>query len=194
MIEWTTGALSGRVSCPDPESLGRVEVAVLAAEDQRCHAPQRCALASPPELPVAIVLAHKTFGRAERSWSSGQTLAATSSIALGQLTRLDALVPPMFRLVISNVPGPPALEVPGRGQARIALPDLPAHAGRGTQHPVVSVDGVMNFGFVDTLPHLQRLSTHLDSAMNELLQITIRHATRRPGVVPIRRRHSPRSR
>lgn len=106
MIEWTTGALSGRVSCPDPGSLGRVEVAVLAAEDQRCHAPQRCALASPPELPVAIVLAHKTFGRAERSWSSGQTLAATSSIALGQLTRLDALVPPMFSLVISNVPGP----------------------------------------------------------------------------------------
>ena len=52
----------------------------------------------------------------------------------------------------------------------------------------------MNFGFVDTLPHLQRLSTHLDSAMNELLQITTRHATRRPGVVPIRRSHSPRSR
>ena len=45
---------------------------------------------------------------------------------------------------------------------------------------VVSVDGVLNFGFLgarDTLPHLRRLSTHLDSAMNELLQIT---ATR-PG-------------
>ena len=125
------------------------------------------------------------------------TLAATSSIALGQLTRLDALVPPMFSLVISNVPGPPHSKYLAGAKLGSLYPISLLMRGGALNITVVSVDGVMNFGFVgarDTLPHLQRLSTHLDSAMNELLQITIRHATRRPGVVPIRRRHSPRSR
>jgi len=47
---------------------------------------------------------------------------------------------------------------------------------------VVSVDGLMNLGFLgarDTLPHLQRLSAHLHSATSELIQITAEREGRR---------------
>jgi WS/DGAT/MGAT family acyltransferase len=103
------------------------------------------------------------------------TLAATSSIALGQLTRLDSLVPPMFSLVISNVPGPKNAKYLDGARLEAIYPISLLMRGGALNITVTSLDGVLNFGFVgarDALPHLQRMSTHLETAMHELLQIT----------------------
>jgi len=103
------------------------------------------------------------------------TLAATSSIALGGLTKLDALAPPMFSLVISNVPGPRHSKYLAGAKLEALYPISLLMRGGALNITVVSLDGVMNFGFVgarDALPHLQRLGTHLDKAVTELQQIT----------------------
>jgi len=109
------------------------------------------------------------------------TLAATSAIALGQLTRLDALVPPMFSLVISNVPGATHSKYLAGAKLTSLYPLSLLMRGGALNITVVSLDGMMNFGFLgarDTLPHLQRLSVHLIGAMKELLHLT---ATRPSG-------------
>jgi WS/DGAT/MGAT family acyltransferase len=103
------------------------------------------------------------------------TLAATSSIALGQLTRADALIPPMFSLVISNVPGPRAAKYLGGAKLEAIYPISLLMRGGALNITVTSLDGVLNFGFVgarDTLPHLQRMSVHLEAAMDQLAEIT----------------------
>ncbi|HEY5854311.1 MAG TPA: wax ester/triacylglycerol synthase family O-acyltransferase [Aldersonia sp.] len=103
------------------------------------------------------------------------TLAATSSIALGQLTKLDGLVPPMFSLVVSNVPGPKHSKYLAGAKLEAVYPISLLMRGGALNITVVTVDGVMNFGFVgarDALPHLQRLGTHLDEAVTELPQLT----------------------
>jgi WS/DGAT/MGAT family acyltransferase len=103
------------------------------------------------------------------------TLAATSSIALGQLTRMDSLVPPMFSLVISNVPGPKDSRYLDGARLEAIYPISLLMRGGALNITVTSLDGVLNFGFVgarDALPHLQRMSVHLDDAMEQLLDIT----------------------
>jgi len=110
------------------------------------------------------------------------TLAATSGIALGQLTRLDALGPPMFSLVISNVPGAAHSKYLAGAKLGSLYPFSLLMRGGALNITVVSVNGLMNFGFLgarDTLPHLQRLSAHLHSAMSELTQITAEREGRR---------------
>ena len=102
------------------------------------------------------------------------TLAATSSIALGQLTKLDGFAPPMFSLVISNVPGPRHSKYLAGAKLEALYPISLLMRGGALNITVVTVDGVMNFGFVgarDALPHLQRLGTHLDAAVTELPQL-----------------------
>jgi WS/DGAT/MGAT family acyltransferase len=103
------------------------------------------------------------------------TIAATGGIALGQLTRLDTLMPPMFSLVISNVPGPAHAKYLDGARLEAVYPISLLMRGGALNVTVTSVDGVMNFGFVgarDTLPHLQRMSSHLADAMTELLEVT----------------------
>jgi WS/DGAT/MGAT family acyltransferase len=121
------------------------------------------------------------------------TFAATSAIALGQLTRLDMLAPPMFSLVISNVPGPAHSKYLDGARLEAVYPISLLMRGGALNITVTSVDGVMNFGFVgarDTLPHLQRMSSHLDDAMAELLELTAerptasRRSSRRSTTVP----------
>jgi diacylglycerol O-acyltransferase / wax synthase len=92
----------------------------------------------------------------------------------------------MFSLVISNVPGPPHPKYLAGAKLQSLYPISMLLRGGSLNITVVSLDGVMNFGFLgarDTLPHLQRLSAHLVSAMNELLQITTSNATARTGAV-----------
>ncbi|HEY5854307.1 MAG TPA: wax ester/triacylglycerol synthase family O-acyltransferase [Aldersonia sp.] len=122
------------------------------------------------------------------------TLAATSSIALGGITRLDSLVPPMFSLVISNVPGPPHSKYLAGAKLESLYPISLLMRGGALNITVVTVDGVMNFGFVgarDALPHLQRLGTHLDDAVTDLKQVT---TSGREASNDTRRETTPRSR
>jgi WS/DGAT/MGAT family acyltransferase len=123
------------------------------------------------------------------------TLAATSSIALGQLTRLGALVPPMFSLVVSNVPGPAHSKYLDGAKLDGLYPISLLMRGGALNITVVTVDGVMNFGFVgarDALPHLQRMSAHLDDAMSELLEITAGGGTKRGGAASSASKRKPR--
>jgi WS/DGAT/MGAT family acyltransferase len=102
------------------------------------------------------------------------TLAATSSIALGHLTRLDSLMPPMFSVVVSNVPGPQEARYLAGAKLESLYPISLLMRGGALNITVVSLDGKMNFGFVgarDTLPHLQRLTDHLADAMDELREL-----------------------
>jgi diacylglycerol O-acyltransferase / wax synthase len=103
------------------------------------------------------------------------TLLATTGIAVGNLTRLDTLVPPMFSLVVSNVPGPQEPRYLAGARLEAVYPISLLMRGGALNITVVSLDGMMNFGFVgarDALPHLQRLSVHLDEAMAELKELT----------------------
>jgi WS/DGAT/MGAT family acyltransferase len=103
------------------------------------------------------------------------TFAATTGIALGALTRLDTLLPPMFSVVVSNVPGPAHAKYLAGAKVEALYPISLLMRGGALNITVVSVDGTLDFGFVgarDTLPHLQRFSSYLEDAMKQLQQIT----------------------
>ncbi len=103
------------------------------------------------------------------------TLLATTSIAVGQLTRLDSLMPPMFSLVVSNVPGPQEPRYLAGARLEAVYPISLLMRGGALNITVVSLDGMMNFGFVgarDALPHLQRLGVHVEEAVVELQELT----------------------
>lgn len=101
-------------------------------------------------------------------------LLATSMNAFGALTRLDALMPPMFSLVVSNVPGPRDAQYLRGSRLEAVYPISLLTRGGALNITVVSVEETLNFGFVgarDTLPHMQRMSVHLDEAMAELTEL-----------------------
>ena len=80
----------------------------------------------------------------------------------------------MSSLVISNVPGPPRSKHLAGAKLESLYPISPLMRGGALNITVVTVDGVMNFGFAGArvaLPPPQRLSAHLDEAVIELPQL-----------------------
>ncbi|MDQ1695315.1 MAG: diacylglycerol O-acyltransferase / wax synthase [Frankiaceae bacterium] len=85
------------------------------------------------------------------------------------------LVAPPFNLVISNVPGPTQpLYWNGARLAGVYPLSIPT-AGQALNITVTSYAGSMEFGLTGcrrSVPHLQRLLTHLDDALAELVKVT----------------------
>ncbi|HEY5858119.1 MAG TPA: wax ester/triacylglycerol synthase family O-acyltransferase [Aldersonia sp.] len=101
------------------------------------------------------------------------TMVSSNALVFGQLSKLDHVLPPMFSLAISNVPGP-------------SRPMYLAGAKLDAIHPIsllmrkgalnitcVSYDGMIDFGFIgarDTLPHLQRIAEYVSDAAEQMKQ------------------------
>jgi WS/DGAT/MGAT family acyltransferase len=104
--------------------------------------------------------------------SAAMMLPLLLSMAPGGVSRL---APPPFNLVISNVPGPKRpLYFNGarlQGIYPLSIPTI----GQALNITVTSYAGNMEFGLIGcrrSVPHLQRLLTHLDDALEELVKVT----------------------
>jgi diacylglycerol O-acyltransferase len=90
---------------------------------------------------------------------------------LGPMLKLDGVTRPPFNLIISNVPGPtePLYSNGARLQGMYPL-SIPIH-GMGLNITCTSYAGNLGFGLTGcrrTVPHLQRLLTHLDDEVAAL--------------------------
>jgi WS/DGAT/MGAT family acyltransferase len=88
---------------------------------------------------------------------------------------LGGLTPPPYNLVISNVPGPTKpLYWNGaklQGVYPLSIPTM----YQALNVTVTSYNGNMEFGLIGcrrSVPHLQRMLTHLDDALAELVKVT----------------------
>ncbi|WP_460820631.1 WS/DGAT/MGAT family O-acyltransferase [Nocardioides ungokensis] len=132
-------------------------------------------LADPGDRLAAIHLSMVDGKRALSSMTPMQILAMS---ALGQapailppLLRMQGIVRPPYNLIISNVPGPRTTHYWNGaklvGQYPLSIPIN----GMALNITCTSYDGKMGFGLTGcrrTVPHLQRLLTHLDDEVNAL--------------------------
>jgi WS/DGAT/MGAT family acyltransferase len=99
---------------------------------------------------------------------SALVMAPLGLAAMGGLARLS---PPPFNLVISNLPGPRrTLYLNGATLEGLYPMSIPT-AGQALNITVTSYRGSLDFGLTGdrrALPHLQRLLTHLDTALTDL--------------------------
>lgn len=114
-------------------------------------------------------------------------LAARTYTAMG----LDGRTPPVFNLIISNVPGPPMPLYTGGARVTSLLPMGPLLYGGGLNITVLSYCGGIHFGFMvcreavpDAWPLAEGIADTLDElrrAMEERTGRARRRATRRPS-------------
>ena len=104
--------------------------------------------------------------------SAGMMLPLLLSMAPGGVSRI---APPPFNIIISNVPGPKRpLYFNGARLQGIYPLSIPT-TGQALNITVTSYAGNMEFGLIGcrrSVPHLQRLLTHLDDALEELVKVT----------------------
>jgi WS/DGAT/MGAT family acyltransferase len=120
------------------------------------------------------------------------------------LTRLPALgsrVPPIYNVIISNVPGPRSKLYFLGAEMEAYYPISALAHGQALNITVLSYAGGLFFGFTgcaDKVPHLQRLAVYTGEALDELERTFVGDAshTRRAKVAPRRRvaKASPRRR
>ena len=94
---------------------------------------------------------------------------------LAPMLKLDGITRPPFNLIISNVPGPvePLYYNGARMEGMYPL-SIPIH-GMGLNITCTSYAGNLGFGLTGcrrTVPHLQRLLTHLDHELAALEKAT----------------------
>jgi diacylglycerol O-acyltransferase len=110
-----------------------------------------------------------------RSMSPAQIMAMSAlgmapALAVPML-RLQGIVRPPFNLIISNVPGPTKAHYWNGAQLEGVYPlSIPIH-GMALNITCTSYDAKMGFGLTGcrrTVPHLQRLLSHLDDELGDL--------------------------
>ena len=129
-------------------------------------------LADPGERLAAVHRSMRDGKEALSSMTPAQILAMS---ALGQapailtpLLRMQGIVRPPYNVIISNVPGPRTTHYWNGAQLLGTYPlSIPIN-GMALNITCTSYDGLMCFGLTGcrrTLPHLQRLLTHLDDEL-----------------------------
>jgi diacylglycerol O-acyltransferase len=101
--------------------------------------------------------------------------ALISPMALSFLGPAYRLAPPPFNIVISNVPGPTQPMYLNGARLDGVYPLSIPLAGQALNITVTSYAGSMEFGLTGcrrSVPHLQRLLTHLDDSLAELVKVT----------------------
>jgi WS/DGAT/MGAT family acyltransferase len=101
--------------------------------------------------------------------------ALIAPLALTFLGPAYRLTPPPFNLVISNVPGPPRPMYLNGARLDGVYPLSIPLTGQALNITVTSYAGNMEFGLTGcrrSVPHLQRLLTHLEDALEELQKVT----------------------
>ncbi|HET7530250.1 MAG TPA: wax ester/triacylglycerol synthase family O-acyltransferase [Mycobacteriales bacterium] len=94
------------------------------------------------------------------------------SMAPGGISRI---APPPFNVIISNVPGPKRPLYFNGARLQGVYPLSIPTTGQALNITVTSYAGSMEFGLIGcrrSVPHLQRLLTHLDDALEELVKVT----------------------
>ncbi len=111
-----------------------------------------------------------------RSAKTPYTLLVNGPWLVGLMAGLGGRMPVPFNVTISNVPGPPeTLYFNGAKLDRISPLSLLLH-GSALNITCLSYAGTLNFGFTgarDTLPQLQRLSTYMEDAVDELSELLL---------------------
>jgi diacylglycerol O-acyltransferase / wax synthase len=104
--------------------------------------------------------------------SAGMMLPLLLSMAPGGVSRI---APPPFNIIISNVPGPKRPLYFNGARLQGVYPLSIPTTGQALNITVTSYAGNMEFGVIGcrrSVPHLQRLLTHLDDALEELVKVT----------------------
>jgi len=121
---------------------------------------------------------HRSMLDGKRALSSMTPTQVLAMSALGQapailtpLLRMQGIVRPPYNVIISNVPGPRSTHYWNGAQLLGVYPlSIPIN-GMALNITCSSYDGLMCFGLTGcrrTVPHLQRLLTHLDDALTDL--------------------------
>jgi diacylglycerol O-acyltransferase len=120
-------------------------------------------------------------GKAALAEMTPMQIVAMSAIGMAPailtpMLRLQGIARPPFNLVISNVPGPRApLYFNGARMDGMYPLSIPIH-GMALNITCTSYAGTLAFGLTGcrrTVPHLQRLLTHLDDELTALERSTI---------------------
>lgn len=132
-------------------------------------------LADPAERLRSIHRSMKSGKDALSSMTPTQILAMSAlgmaPSILTPMLRMQGVVRPPFNLIISNVPGPRTTQYYNGAKLVGMYPlSIPIH-GMALNITCTSYDGKMGFGLTGcrrTVPHLQRLLTHLDDELSAL--------------------------
>lgn len=173
---------------PDSTLVAMVPVGLRAKESQSASATGGNAvgavmvklgtdLADPADRIASIHASMKDGKDALSSMSPVQILAMSAigvaPAVLSPLLRMQGIARPPFNLVISNVPGPRAPHYYNGARLEGMYPlSIPIH-GMALNITCTSYDQQMGFGLTGcrrTVPHLQRLLTHLDDELAALEQ------------------------
>lgn len=99
------------------------------------------------------------------------SLLLAAPLTIASVPVAGGMVPPLFNLVISNVPGPPnPLYWNGARMESVYPVSIPSE-GQGLNMTVLSSAGSMHFGIIGcrrNVPHLQRLLDYLEDSLAEL--------------------------
>ncbi|KQY55635.1 diacylglycerol O-acyltransferase [Nocardioides sp. Root151] len=121
---------------------------------------------------------HKSMLEGKRALSSMSPMQILAMSAIGMapamltpMLRMQGVIRPPFNLIISNVPGPRTTQYFNGAKLVGMYPlSIPIH-GMALNITCTSYDGQMGFGLTGcrrTVPHLQRLLTHLDNELSAL--------------------------
>ena len=131
-----------------------------------------------PDPADRLARVHKSMVDGKRALSSMTPVQIMAMSALGQtpailgpILRMQGIVRPPYNLIISNVPGPRTTHYWNGAQLLGTYPlSIPIN-GMALNITCTSYDGNMAFGLTGcrrTVPHLQRLLTHLDDEVKAL--------------------------
>jgi diacylglycerol O-acyltransferase len=131
-----------------------------------------------PDPAARLRLVHASMADGKRALSQMTPMQILAMSALGQapailtpMLRMQGIVRPPYNVIISNVPGPRTTHYFNGAKLVGSYPlSIPIH-GMALNITCSSYDGLMCFGLTGcrrTLPHLQRLLTHLDDELAAL--------------------------
>ena len=115
------------------------------------------------------------------------TVLISSPQMLTRLPGLASRVPPIYNVIISNVPGPRRKLYFLGAEMEAYYPISALAHGQALNITVMSYAGGLYFGFTacpDRVPSIQRLAVYMGDALDELESVFIRKASRRGKVMP----------
>jgi diacylglycerol O-acyltransferase len=190
VIAMCSGALRSYLleldALPDQSLVAMVPVGLNAKQSQIASAEGGNAVGSImvkmgtqlPDPAARLRLVHASMVDGKRALSQMTPMQILAMSALGQapailtpMLRMQGIVRPPYNVIISNVPGPRTTHYFNGAKLVGSYPlSIPIH-GMALNITCSSYDGLMCFGLTGcrrTLPHLQRLLTHLDDELAAL--------------------------
>jgi WS/DGAT/MGAT family acyltransferase len=122
------------------------------------------------------------------------TVLISSPQMLTRLPGIGARVPPIYNVIISNVPGPRSRLYFLGAEMEAYYPISALAHGQALNITVMSYAGGLYFGFTachDRVPSVQRLAVYTGEALDELEAVFVKRA-KRPAKAAARRRAAPR--